>query len=864
MIPTPSNPRLPSLPRAAFAALFALFSSAPAFAETYTWSNNANTSDSNWSTAANWINNTPPVSGNTADILFAASPRSSPNHNLGNAFTLRSIWFYENAYTLTGNHLNFDGASAAIYNYTSTSISNLINLNSTIAYEGSGNLTLSNSMDGPGGFIKNGTGTFNINYFTTFAGPTHVNAGQISFGHTQSLLFTTVNLNTDNGLALNGFSAVIGNIAGTGSLNVGAANINIGNNNTSQTYGGQLSATTGSIEKRGAGTWTLTGSGSNLFRFSVTQGRAVLSGGSLTLTSTAGLSRALTVGNVATAHLTVEAGAVLNTVAGGSGNTLIRGASGVASTVTVGGLGSRWDAARIDIGDTTTNPGALIVDNAAVISGGDIFVRNIGGLLVQNASQLSANNLNVSNGSTDAAPTVSLRSNGQAFAAETILATPTSTIEIDRGILTTAKLTSAAGNGSIALRDPVGGSALVISGTGANATYTGSISGSGGITKNGPSTQTLSGPNSYSGPTTVNAGALILTNGSSASYNANGTGHITLNFGNLGHSSLRVAGGGTIEYPPTVIGGFLRGSDGSHQIRFVNSFNGTTFAVDSALTQDDPLALNNVTNSGNFTNNDTLTWNGGVNTSAGRFTVNSTAMVSSFENNGLLTIARRSILGNSDTHLVSGGGSRIIIEEQGELELTKSELHLNGSLLVNNGLIRGTTNVNFGALAKGGGEYGEVNVTDGGRFSPGNSPGSVTTGSTTWNSGGSYVVELADALADSGHDFWQVEGQLILNASSEKPFIVSLASLDGLHFDATRNYSWTILHSSGGIMGFDDPQIAFDTSAFKDPIGAGGFSLETTASDIVIRFSAVPEPTTSGLIALAAALMSARLKRSKQ
>ena len=40
------------------------------------------------------------------------------------------------------------------------------------------------------------------------------------------------------------------------------------------------------------------------------------------------------------------------------------------------------------------------------------------------------------------------------------------------------------------------------------------------------------------------------------------------------------------------------------------------------------------------------------------------------------------------------------------------------------------------ALAKGAGRYGEIIVTDGGKFSPGNSPGTVSTGSTTWNSNG--------------------------------------------------------------------------------------------------------------------------------
>src|SRR6185436_2949801 len=218
------------------------------------------------------------------------------------------------------------------------------------------------------------------------------------------------------------------------------------------------------------------------------------------------------------------------------------------------------------------------------------------------------------------------------------------------------------------------------------------------------------------------------------------------------------AGGGTIEYPAVVVGGFIRGSDGNHDLKQVLSFNGTTFAVDSALNQEKALVLNDVANSGSFTNDYSLTWNGGVNTSAGIFTINSEAMVSSFENNGVIAIQRHGTLINSNTNLVSGGGGRITIENQGAIELNdKTQLHLNGSLLVNNGLIRGTTNVNFGALAKGAGEYGEVNVTDGGRFSPGNSPGIVTTASTTWNAGGSYVVEIGQ----QAHDFWQINGQLV-------------------------------------------------------------------------------------------------------
>lgn len=50
---------------------------------------------------------------------------------------------------------------------------------------------------------------------------------------------------------------------------------------------------------------------------------------------------------------------------------------------------------------------------------------------------------------------------------------------------------------------------LSIGNNGSTQTYSGVLSGSGGLTKVGAGTQTLSGANTYSGPTTVNAGTLI-------------------------------------------------------------------------------------------------------------------------------------------------------------------------------------------------------------------------------------------------------------------------------------------------------------------------------------------------------------------
>ena len=74
-----------------------------------------------------------------------------------------------------------------------------------------------------------------------------------------------------------------------------------------------------------------------------------------------------------------------------------------------------------------------------------------------------------------------------------------------------------------------------------------------------------------------------------------------------------------------------------------------------------------------------------------------------------------------------GGGSRTTINPSGTLAVAAgTTIELNGGLLVNNGTISGTTDVNYGSLAKGTGVYGIVNVGQGGTYAPGNSPGIVT------------------------------------------------------------------------------------------------------------------------------------------
>ena len=478
-------------------------------------------------------------------------------------------------------------------------------------------------------------------------------------------------------------------------------------------------------------------------------------------------------------------------------------------------------------------------------------------------------NLGITTGVNSGTGVIKVYKGGTLAAGHTFFRSVTSRIEVDSGAYTTGTLDSEGLEGSITLVDPPQGAAMNINGASGLAFYYGDISGSGSVVKSGGSTQTLAGANTYTGSTTVNGGTLVLDSATSSSYTANSGGTLRIPFGNFVFTSLRANAGGTIVYDVSrVVGGFLRGT-GTHNISSVRTFEGTTFGADVLLSQNAPLTLNNVNSSGRLNNNALLLWDGGINTSAGSIIVNSVMTLLSFENEGTITINAGGTLNNSVTNLVNGGGAKMIVNHDGHVVLAGgTSLDLNGSLLVNNGVITGPTNVNYGSLAKGAGIYGAINITDGGRFSPGNSPGLATSGATTWNAGGNYVVEIGDAggVAGEGWDKWLINGQLDLGVlkASGRQFTISLASLNELsaglagNFDPSRDYTWPILRADGGIVGFDPAEIALDVSGFQNDVNGGQFTLEHTSSELAVHFSAVPEPGAVALVALAAAVAQRR------
>jgi autotransporter-associated beta strand protein len=144
---------------------------------------------------------------------------------------------------------------------------------------------------------------------------------------------------------------------------------------------------------------------------------------------------------------------------------------------------------------------------------------------------------------------------------------------------------------------------ITVGGNNGTGGFSGKLIGSGGITKIGSGTLTLSGANTYTGTTIVNNGCLNVTG-------ALGPGAVTVNSpgclmanGTIG-GNVEVASGGTINGTGTLNGALLIDNGG------IADLNGGTLTFNAAVTNNGLFILSNgaqlAGNGSSFTNNGTL------------------------------------------------------------------------------------------------------------------------------------------------------------------------------------------------------------------------------------------------------------------
>ena len=339
-------------------------------------------------------------------------------------------------------------------------------------------LTLSGTIGGTGPMTKAGAGTLRMTGPNTASGALTIDAGVLAIPGGNAI--------GDNaGVLLGGSSAAlsvesgaetIGSLAGgaaPGALVVLAAGstLVLGNDNSSTAFGGRIVGP-GNLTKVGTGTFTMTGENSYTGTTTVNQGiLSVPAGGGIDDFA------AVVLANATGVSLNIGGSETIGSLAGG-GSTGGNVSIAASRTLTVGLNGT-----------ATTYGGA--------ISGAGNFAK-------QGAGTLTLTGTNTYTGNTDVLGGTLRLAGGNAIPdGSTVTISAPGAVDLNGSAETISNLS---GNGAIAL----GAGTLTLRGSG---TFSGSISGSGSVTKTDAFLVTLNGNNTYTGTTTITAGAVAISGG---------------------------------------------------------------------------------------------------------------------------------------------------------------------------------------------------------------------------------------------------------------------------------------------------------------------------------------------------------------
>lgn len=481
--------------------------------------------------------------------------------------------------TLNAAIATIDGNPNTSYQLTiSTPISlsglEAISTNNTVT------ITAANSgLQGTGGLSQSGTGILVLSAPTTYTGATNILGGTLQAGQANALSTgTSVYVATGATFDINNFNQSIGSLTGAGTILLENANLVIGNDNTNTTFSATVHGNVGNgyLIKVGTGTMTLSSASMDSGEFHISQGTVVQSAGASVIRYTAigsgaganatmvmsggtySVNNAIQVGDYSGTGVLDQTGGVISLT--GSLNVGNQGGNGtynmMGGTLTlVSGL---YDVGR----NTAANPSSTGTIN---LSGGLIDVQG-GNFILGNRSNpgvgAQSKGLMVQTGGTlriEAAASLFLSAYGNGE------------YDLNGGTLQIGGSTlvaNYAGSGAYTLK--LGGGTLqsyglalnstlnatltqgtvsTLDSNGLGMTWSGNLSGTGGLAKAGLGTLVLAGTNDYTGGTTVEAGTLQL-----GGANALPTGQaLTLAGGTLdlnGHSvtlgSLSGSSGGTL------------------------------------------------------------------------------------------------------------------------------------------------------------------------------------------------------------------------------------------------------------------------------------------------------------------------------
>ena len=445
------------------------------------------------------------------------------------------------------------------------------------------------------GLTMSGTGDLTLSGTNTFTGPLSVQAGTLTVG-------TVNNAGASGPLGQSASAVSLGNTGGvTGTLEYTGATssstqpfslasggfgaFQIDSASTNLTLSGLISGS-GGLTKTGLGTLTLADANSY-------SGATTITGGTLGVSADNNLGA--DPGSATPGNLIINGTSAGPAALQSNGSFTLNANRGVALGATSGSAG----IGMIDVatGDALTVAG-IIANNGS--GTGNLVVNGVSG----NTGTLILMGTNTYTGTTTIdAGTLSINSNASLGATAT-----GATLYINNGATLQSTGTFSLGTANRAIVLGSGGGRIDVATTN-NLTVPGVISGTGGLTMVDAGTVTLTGINTYTGATTINAGTLQLNTGNGGPGELSGTPTITVNNGatlalnaadvlgyTTGFEALVINSGGivtnittasrvTIQNTITMTGGTLTGTgtgDGSGVYSFNNGAAGITATSDAS------------------------------------------------------------------------------------------------------------------------------------------------------------------------------------------------------------------------------------------------------------------------------------------
>ncbi|PKQ02676.1 MAG: hypothetical protein CVT73_17630, partial [Alphaproteobacteria bacterium HGW-Alphaproteobacteria-12] len=383
------------------------------------------------------------------------------------------------------------------------------------------------------GEVRQIAGTTNLTGSNSWAGSTVIESGILRAGVAGSLSANSAYTVNGGTLDLNDFTLSISALAGTGGeVDLGSASLAAGSGNTDTSFAGVIKGT-GGFEKTGTGILTLTG-------FNTYSGGTTISGGTLKGNTTSLVGNILN--NATLAFDQTTTGTFFDDISG-TGSFVKLGAG----TLTLTGLNTYLGGTTVSAGTLRSGGGMGLASGAYKVDGGTLDLNNMN-LSMSGLSGSAGGEIDLGNAELEVNQFEDSIFGG-------IISGAGSLVKMGSGILaltgantysggTTVSAGTLKGNTTSLAGDILNNATLAFD-QAADGTFSDNVSGTGGLEKTGAGTLTLSGTNTHSGGTTVEAGILRAGGASafaSGAYTVNG-GTLDLNDFNLSMSALSGTGG---------------------------------------------------------------------------------------------------------------------------------------------------------------------------------------------------------------------------------------------------------------------------------------------------------------------------------